>query len=211
MNLKEKKTMNTNEIYPLTIAQDAVPGEFEQLLYWKLKEKPARIILIQLLAIPIFFLLGGIFSLLAIYVGKLPDTFSITPLKLAGLLASVLATIVLHELVHGFAMQRFGGRPQYGVLWKQLLFYAATPGYGYRRNSWILIALAPLILLSCLAILGMILFQGTNWVALFALCAVINGSGASGDLWMVSVVLRYPKNTYVVDEMDGIRVVMPKA
>ena len=174
--------MNVNEIYPLKAAQDLVAGEFEQELYWKVKEKPTRLIFIQIMTIPMFFLLGGIFSLLAIYVGKLPDNDSITPLKLAAILVSIPATIVLHELVHGLAIQRCGGRPQYGVLWKQLLFYVATFEFGYRSNSWIFIVLAPLIGLSCLAILGMILLQGTNWVALLTLCATINGSDAFGDM-----------------------------
>ena len=62
--------------------------------------------------------------------------------------------------------------------------------------------------LSALAILGMFLLQGSNWVALLALCAIINGSGAAGDLWMASIVLRYPRSAYVVDEKDGMRVLV---
>jgi len=107
-------------------------------------------------------------------------------------------------------MRLCGAKPQYGVLWKQLMFYATCPGYGFRRNSYILMILAPLVGLSCLAIIGMLLLRGTNWVALLALCATINGSGAFGDVWLVSLVLRYPRGAYVVDERDGVRVLMRK-
>ncbi len=199
-----------NEIYPLKAAQHQVVGEFEQVLYWKVKEKQARFILIQLMVIPVFLLLSGVFSFLAITIGDVPNNDSITPLKLVIFLVSIPTTIILHELVHGFSMVLFGGRPKYGMLWKQLLLYTVTFGFGYRRNSWIFIVLAPLIGLSCLATLGMLLWQGTNWVALLALCATINGSGSFGDIWMVSVVLRYPRNAYVVDEMDGFRVLIQK-
>jgi hypothetical protein len=57
----------------------------------------------------------------------------------------------------------------------------------------------------------MFLLQETHWVALLALCATINGSGAFGDVWLVSLVLHYPQSAYVVDEKDGIRVFMQKA
>jgi hypothetical protein len=57
---------------------------------------------------------------------------------------------------------------------------------------------------------GMFLLQGTNWGALLALSATVNGCGAIGDMWIVSRVLRYPKTAYVVDERDGFRVLMRK-
>ena len=70
--------------------------------------------------------------------------------------------------------------------------------------------LAPLVGLSCLMILAMFLLQGTNWVALLAIWAAVNGSGALGDLWLVSLALRYPKTALVVDEKNGIRVFVRK-
>jgi len=199
------------ETYPLTAAQDPISGQYQQVLYWTVKDKPARAILIQLLTFPVFLLLGLVFSSLAIHFGKLPDThrFGLTEIGICSV--GIVATIVLHELAHGLAMRCSGARPQYGFLWKQLLFYAISPGYGFRRNPYILITLAPLVGLSCLAIMGMLLLRGTNWVALLALYATINGSGAFGDVWLVSLVLHYPQSAYVVDEKDGIRVFMRKA
>jgi hypothetical protein len=88
------------------------------------------------------------------------------------------------------------------------MFYATAPGYGFRRNAYLLVVLAPLAGLSCLAMLGILLLQGTSWVELLVLCAAINGSGAFGDMWIALLVLRYPKSAYVVDERDGIRVFM---
>ena len=107
----------------------------------------------------------------------------------------------------GVVMQMFGAKPRYGVLGKQCISYATTPGYAYRRNDYLLVTLAPLFILSILVILGMWLAQGnTLWVVLFAICGAINASGAIGDLWIAIIVLRYASTAYVMDERDGVRV-----
>jgi len=108
-------------------------------------------------------------------------------------------------------MWLFGATPRYGFLWKKLMFYATSPGYAYRRNSYLQIALAPLFVLSMLSVIGMWFLQGTFWVAILGLCGAINVSGAIGDLWMTRTVLRYAATAYVIDERDGIRVFLPKA
>jgi hypothetical protein len=121
---------------------------------------------------------------------------------------SFVITIALHELAHGIAMQRFGAQPRYGALWKQAMFYATAPGYAFRRNDYVQIALAPLVLLSVLFIVGMWFLSGTFWVIILAIAGIINATGAIGDLWITGIVLRYPATTYIVDEKDGVRVFM---
>jgi len=74
----------------------------------------------------------------------------------------------------------------------------------------LLIALAPLFILSILVILGIWFMQGTLWVALLAICGTINASGAIGDIWISVIVLRYATTAYVMDERDGIRVFLQK-
>jgi hypothetical protein len=107
-------------------------------------------------------------------------------------------------------MSLFGAKPSYGVLWKSFMFYATSPGFAFRRNQYRLIALAPFVFISFLAVAGMVWLQGTLWVALLAICATINASGAIGDLWMTGIVLRYKPEAYVMDERDGIRVFVKK-
>ena len=153
---------------------------------------------------------GFAFSALAQRIGILGGTFTFGVPEIGIGLVAYAATVVLHELVHGLTMRVFGARPQYGALLKHLLFYATAPGYGFRRNAYITVALAPLVVLSGLAILGMFLVQGTVWVAPLALCAALNAGGAAGDLWMASMILRYAKTAYIVDERDGFRVLSRK-
>jgi hypothetical protein len=49
-----------------------------------------------------------------------------------------------------------------------------------------------------------------QWLAYYvAFAAVINAGGAVGDLWMVTVALRYPTEALVRDEAVSFRIYVP--
>jgi hypothetical protein len=189
----------------------SVPDGYHEVLYWTFRESPLRVILLQILAIPLFILSVFIFWGLAVRLGKLPSSLTFGLVEIGVAILTILVTIVLHELAHGIAMQAFGARPRYGVLWNQGMFYATAPGYAFLRNDYLQIALAPFILLSVLVVLGIWLSSGTFWVAVFAIAGIVNASGAIGDLWIATIVLQYPAKAYVIDEKDGIRVFLQKS
>jgi hypothetical protein len=112
-------------------------------------------------------------------------------------------------LGHGLAMRAFSAHPRFGVLWTRLMVYATAPGHAFHRSAYIVVGLAPLVGLSLLAMSGMVLLAGTPWVTLLVLCAAANGAGACGDLWILSIILRYPPSAHLVDERDGVRVLLP--
>ena len=185
-----------------------LPKGYEEVLFYKIN-KPLRIIVLQIFSIPLVIVFGLIFLNVAIGLGKLRSQVQIGLPEMILLVVGTLLTLVLHELTHGVVMRMFGAKPRYGVLWKQAMFYATTPGYAYRRNDYLLITLAPLSILSVLVILGIWLMQGTLWVALLGICGAINAAGAIGDLWIAIIVLRYTSTAYVIDERDGVRVFLP--
>ena len=193
-------------------ASGTLPDSYQEVLSWKLTGKPMRVIAINILSVFLFVIFGWIFSWLAFNLGKLPSEGEIKlGLGMIGLaLAGVLLTVVLHELTHGLAMRMFGASPKYGFIWKGLMFYATSPGYAYRRNNYIVIALAPFVCLSILVVLGMWLLQGTLWVVLLGICGALNAAGAIGDMWITMIVLRYAPTAYIVDERDGMCVFLPK-
>lgn len=125
------------------------------------------------------------------------------------LLAGFGFVLILHESIHGQFMRLCGGHPVYGVIWKQGVFYAISPGYPYRRGQYLLVELAPLVLISLLGALGIWLLAGTFWVAILAILAATNAAGAAGDLWMSYMALRYRANAFFVDERDGVRIFLP--
>jgi hypothetical protein len=188
-----------------------LPDGYEEVLYWTITENIKRVIFLQILSIPLCVFSVLVFFGLAFRLGELPSSLTFGLGEIVITIVTILVAIVLHELAHGLAMQRFGAQPRYGVLWKQGMFYATAPGYAFRRNDYIQIALAPFVLLSVLAILGIWLLSGTFWVALLAIGGIMNATGAVGDLWITAIVLRYPATAYVIDEKDGIRVFLQKS
>jgi hypothetical protein len=201
------------KINNVILASGALPDDHQEALSWKVTGKPIRAISLNIFGLFLFVIFGVIFSSIAISLGKLPleSQFSFGLGEISLVLTGCLLTLVGHELTHGMAMQIFGAKPKYGIIWKGLMFYATSPEYAYRRNNYVIIALAPLIFISILVVLGMWLLQGTLWVALLGICGTINASGAVGDMWITMIVLHYANTAYVIDERDGIRLFLPKS
>ena len=197
-----------DEIYIPTAIQGSVPGNFPQVFRWKLSDSPAWVTKIQILGIILFFVSGIPLMVLALWTGTSSGSFSIDLRELGTCLAAFASwpvILILHELAHGLTMTVFGARPQYGAQLKKLLFYATAPGYAFQRNAYLIVTLAPLVLLSIPMILGTFILRGTTWAMLIAFCAAFNIGGAAGDLAITRMVLGYSKNTYIVDEKDGFR------
>ena len=170
-----------------------------------------RLIALNIIGVILFIIFGVIFSSLAIRLGKMPSegNFRLGLLEMGLAIAGIVLTLILHELTHGLSMQMFGAKPKYGIIWKGLMLYATSPGYAYQRNNYVVVALAPFVFISMLVVLGMLVLQGQAWVALLAICGVVNASGAVGDMWITMIVLRYAATAYVMDERDGIRMFLP--
>ncbi len=188
-----------------------LPPGYQEVLYWKISGKPLRLLLMNLLSVPLLAISGAFFIWLAMTLGRAPTLVGISGLaELLLLLASLALVLVLHELTHGVAMRLFKAHPKYGVLWSKAMFYATSPGFAYPRRQYLAVALAPLVGLSLAALLAIRLLAGTPWVMLVALVAALNAAGAVGDLWITALVLRYPAHAYVIDEQDGVRIFLPE-
>jgi Putative zincin peptidase len=187
------------------------PSDYEEVLDWRIAQRTSRILVMNLLSIPLAFVFGIVFLIFVLMFGKPSEILSTDSTKTAILLVGILPVVVMHELAHGVAMQTFGAQPKYGVIWKGLMFYATAPGYAFQRNQYIVISLAPLVSLSILACFGILIQAGTFNVWLWAVWSTINGGAAIGDLWITAIALRYPKHAYIIDERDGIRVFLPQS
>jgi hypothetical protein len=199
------------EIIAFIPTSGSLPNDYQEVLNWRVTGKPGRVIAVQILGVLSLVIFGMIFSGLAVTLGKSPTQGKFGLGEIGAIFAGVLLALVLHELTHGLLMRMYGAKPKYGILWKGLMLYATSPGYAYRRNNYVVIALAPFVFISTLVVLGMWFLQGTLWVPLLGICGVFNASGAIGDMWMMMIVLRYAATAYVMDERDGIRVFLPKS
>lgn len=120
------------------------------------------------------------------------------------LAAAILAIILLHEGTHGGAAILLGHRPIFGF--KPPLVFT-TFREKISRNHLIVIALAPLLLLDAV----FCLLYALGFLKLFScLCFSINTLGATGDLWIVSKILRHKRESLIQDTKTGVEIWLRK-
>jgi Putative zincin peptidase len=124
------------------------------------------------------------------------------------LLAITFVTTIIHELVHGIAFAAFGGSPRYGLKVKYFLplAYATSPGDIFRRNAFIVISLAPLVVIDVVCLLMIVIFPQAPWLIWVI---AFNTSGAIGDIWIAVQLLRCPKSIRVEDREESIAIYAP--
>ncbi len=185
-----------------------LPEKYHEVTYWRLSHHRKLLVALNVVGIVLMGLaLAGFTVWVRLWHPLVSSSINASQMFLT--MAMLVLTLVLHELLHGLALQYYGAKPTYGVLWKELMFYATAAGHAFRRNAYLVIALAPLVGLSVLALL-LLMLPLPVWLALpVVLCAAFNVGSAVGDLWLVRVASRYPHSAYIVDEKDGLRVFLP--
>jgi hypothetical protein len=125
-----------------------------------------------------------------------------------GVVALVLVMLI-HELVHGMFYWRFAGRrPTLGI--KGLGVYVAAPSEVYfPRNQYLVVGIAPLVLLT-LAGLLLVIIVPVAVVRILILFVALNAAGAAGDLLMVARLLSYSPDTLMQDSGSAVIVYGPE-
>jgi hypothetical protein len=141
-------------------------------------------------------------ALYAQFTGKVAFTFTSDAILIS--VALFIGTAVLHELIHGLFVSIYGGKPHYGagIAYFILPYFYTTTKTIFLRNQFIVIAIAPLVVISLVGIGLMAAFPSiAHWIFI---PFVINGSGAVGDMWLTRNVLRYPKHVLLEDRKNGL-------
>ncbi len=116
----------------------------------------------------------------------------------------------VHELCHGLAFRLFGAPVRYGINLSKGVLFATADGYYFSRDAYVIIGLAPLVLITIGAGILMI-FAGGSLRAAIALIGAVNIGGAIGDVWFVAVCLRYPRALLARDTGDGVDLFSPQS
>ena len=131
----------------------------------------------------------------------------IGPLSFPGvvlwIVSNILAYIVvlpLHEAIHGLAFLLWGGRPYFGTKLPFALYCGARDQL-FRRNQYLVVGLAPLVVLTLAAIVLTLVVPGLASYVLFG--TVGNFSGAAGDVWVARRLWRQPAHILVEDTQAG--------
>lgn len=121
------------------------------------------------------------------------------------IVAVLVITLPLHELLHGVTISAYGHRARYGMKLDKGVLYATADQALFRRDEYIVVALMPLVAITLLCLLGTLILP--VWTHFWlTLAAALNAGGAIGDLWMVKVLLGYPRASLVRDVEDGFRI-----
>lgn len=113
---------------------------------------------------------------------------------------SYVLILPIHEIIHGLAFAFWGGKPHFGAKLPFALYCGAKQQL-FRRNHYLIIGLAPLVVITLAGILFTLLAPG---LAVYTLLATAgNISGAAGDVLVAQRVLRLPQDALIEDTETG--------
>ncbi len=117
-------------------------------------------------------------------------------------LPALFLMLSVHELIHGMMFQFFGAKPRYGFDLKKGVAFAAADRYYLTRDAYLVVGLAPLVLIT-LGTLALMTITRGELNTLIALIGAANIGGCVGDLWFYLICRRYPPDLLVRDFGDG--------
>jgi Putative zincin peptidase len=176
----------------------------------ELLEEPQQVRRVAVLSLLLFVISGIFFIVLNIvaYAARTHATSgSIGAVAiLLGLFINIVIYVLvmfLHEGIHALAFAFWGGRPYFGAKLPLALFCGAKNQI-FRRNHYLVVGLAPLVIITVAGIIFTLLSPA---LAVYTLLGTIgNFSGAAGDLWVALRLLSQPKDVLVEDTDAGYRV-----
>ncbi len=185
-----------------------LPSDYQQVYHLQLLEK-GKYLLINLLAlIPLvisLIVMGLWWGLVLRVRGSVPGGLGADWPWWFWLIAIFVLIVVIHEGLHGLAIRWAGHKPRFGMILSKGAFYATADGAYFWRNDFVVIALAPIVVMTLAGMLLVWLLPDTAGYYV-ALGVVLNAANAIGDLWMTVVVLHFPALVLVQDEADSIRI-----
>jgi hypothetical protein len=195
-----------------------LPDDYQEVYLFAVTD-PDKLLWLNILSIGLiapFLILTLVWSdVIARLRGTVTESASQIPALILWL--GVISVLFLHEYIHGIAIRWTGLHPRYGAVWRYIgkipvpIAFYATPETGYfQSRAFIVVALAPVIVITLLGMALMAILP--DYFKTYLITAIIiNGVGAVGDLWMTIVVLRYPASVLVQDQADSIRIYQPLA
>ena len=193
----------------MTIATKNIPAGYQPSGTLDLSENKWMVLALSLASIGIFVLVSGLLLVLLPSFRPAVEAmeFRVGAVELVLLGALLVLTITLHEAVHGVCFWLVTHeRPTFGFM--GLYAYAVAPGWYLPRNQYLLVALAPLMLIS---LGGLLLLLVLPVAALAAVLFVIvtNAASAIGDILVAAWLLRRPRLMLVHDAGTAVTLFQP--
>ncbi len=185
-----------------------LPPDYQEAEHLVLMQ-PGKYLLLNLLAlVPLVIglvVMAAWWTLVVQLRGTMPGGFGADWPWWAWIVLLLVVSIVIHEGLHGLAILWAGHKPRFGMMLSKGAFYATADDALFPRNTFIVVALAPIVGITLLCML-IVYFVPDALGFYVALAAVLNAANSIGDLWMTAAVLRYTSTALVRDEADSIRI-----
>lgn len=190
-----------------------LPEDYQLLYSLNLSKNIVALIALNVAALPVFFIAGWAFVRLSIWLRpaywQSGEMLVLGAGELIGVLAAIVLMLVVHEAVHGVFFWIFTReRPRFGF--HGLYAYAAAPDWYLPRAKYLVVGLAPLVLISVFGVLVMPVTPLVAFPALLTLL-VLNAAGAIGDIYVTLRLLFGPEDVLVNDHGDQFAVYGHKA
>ncbi len=185
-----------------------VAGHIQQIDALELLSTPQLVPLARLSLLMLLLGTIGMFALNFIAYG-LHTAALVFHLTLTGMLFWVLINFLgyililpLHELIHGAIFLLLGGKPYFGAK-LPLALYCGARQQLFRRNQYLFVGLAPLIVITLAAIV--LTFVAPVLAAYTLFASIGNFAGAAGDVWVAARLWHCSADTLVEDTESGYR------
>ena len=141
------------------------------------------------------FILIALLTILGCLFVPFSELFTLGSIQWIIIFLGLLVYIVLHELVHGIFMWYYSEeKPFFGFTGAYA--YAGSHCY-YNKKQYIVIALAPIVLLGIVLLILNIIFKQYFWAIYFI--QIMNISGAAGDLYVSYLFSKLPEDILIKD------------
>lgn len=123
---------------------------------------------------------------------------------LAALVFCFSLLIVIHELLHGFAIKLTGAKKvNYGAYFTKFIFYAEADCHVLNKKQFAFIALTPLVVIKTISLIAVLLFFHQTIVYFWAFVMCAHSLFCAGDIALLSVFTRHKNSdVYTYDSKD---------
>ncbi len=180
-------------------------------LAWSLNMKKDRRLNWALQVVGLFWFFIAGFLLLKIVAVLRPDFQLLGLLDVRGILLwagevllIIFVTVTIHELVHGVFFWLFTkARPQFGI--GPGYAYAAAPDWYFPKRKYLVIGLAPLVVLTVFGLIA-IMLAPMVWTHVLFMAVAFNAGGAISDMYVCTRIGFKSPNILVKDTGDGFEI-----
>lgn len=138
-----------------------------------------------------FMILLGMFFLTRTVVLAFQDSFQPMYISLATLLFCFSVLIVIHEIIHGIALKFTGAKTvRYGGYIKKFIFYAEADRHVLNRNQFAFVALAPLVIVQIVTLVGIAFTLSQPWVYFWIILMAAHSLFCAGDIGLLALFYR---------------------